>query len=269
VIPVTTRLLSELEAYYDAVPRTACRVEQLGPFTLFVNRGPGWPYYARPTLGTTQFAAADVHRVRARQRELGIPEAFEWVAETTPALAAAAEAAGLAVTPHPLMVLGAADRSTQAPAEPVDVRLVDVHDDLAVLNAIGHVAFGAPGSAVGPAGLEAAMAQVKRDPAALAAQQERLQAGRTIMAAAWVEGQPVGIGSHQPIKSVTEIVGVGVLPALRRRGIASALTSRLVDDALERGVRTVFLSAFHPSIYERLGFRRIGSALIAEPSAIS
>ncbi len=61
----------------------------------------------------------------------------------------------------------------------------------------------------------------------------------------------------------------GYYPALLEPGIASALTSRLVDDALERGVRTVFLSAFHPSIYERLGFRRIGSALIAEPSAIS
>src|SRR5262245_65808995 len=71
--PLTTRLLSELEAYYDAVPRAACRVEQIGPFTLFVNRGPGWPYYARPALGTTQFSAADVHRVRARQRALGIP----------------------------------------------------------------------------------------------------------------------------------------------------------------------------------------------------
>ena len=67
---------------------------------------------------------------------------------------------------------------------------------------------------------------------------------------------------------MTEIVGVGV-PVFRRRGIATTLTSRLVDDALERGVRTVFLTAFHPSIYERLGFRRIGSALIAEPSAIS
>ena len=265
----TTRLLSELEAYYDAVPRAACRVEQLGPFTLFINRGPGWPYYARPTLGSTQFAAEDVHRVRARQRELGIPEAFEWVAETTPALAAAAQAAGLAATPHPLMVLDAARRSPQVPAEAVDVRLVDGHDDLAMLNAIGHVAFGAPGSAVGPAGPQAAVAHVKRDPAVLAAQQERLQAGQTIMVAAWVAGQPVGIGSHQPVKSVTEIVGVGVLPAFRRRGIATALTTRLVDDAMERGVRTVFLTAFHPRIYERVGFRRIGSALIAEPSAIS
>jgi ribosomal protein S18 acetylase RimI-like enzyme len=264
---VTARILSEIEAYYDAVPRAACRVEQLGPFTLFVNRGPGWPYYARPALGASEFDAADVHRVRTRQRELGIPEAFEWVAETTPGLAAAAQEAGLAVTRYPLMVLGPAGRAVYADAEPADVRVVDVKDDLAVLNAIGHVAFGAPGAAVGPEGLEAAMAQVKRDPAALAAQQARLRAGQTIMVAAWVEGQPVGIASHQPVQSVTEIVGVGVLPAFRRRGIASLLTRRLVEDALERGIRTVFLSAFHRGVYERLGFRRIGDAVIAAPPA--
>jgi predicted GNAT family acetyltransferase len=242
-------------------------VEQIGPFTLFVNRGPGWPYYARPALDTTQFTAADVRRVRARQRELDIPEAFEWVDETTPALAAAAEQAGLAVARHPLMVLTPDDRSTPTLDEPVDVRLVDDNDDLAVLNAVGHVAFGAPGSAAGPAGLEAALAKVNRDPAALAAQQARLQAGQTVMVAAWVAGQPVGIGSHQPVQLVTEIVGVGVLPAFRRRGIASALTSRLVEDATERGARTIFLSAFHASIYGRLGFRTIGTAVIAEPAA--
>ncbi|MDH6132470.1 hypothetical protein P3T37_001855 [Kitasatospora sp. MAA4] len=38
--------------------------------------------------------AADVAAVRARQRELRIPEAFEWVAETTPALRAAVGAVG-------------------------------------------------------------------------------------------------------------------------------------------------------------------------------
>jgi ribosomal protein S18 acetylase RimI-like enzyme len=261
-------MLTELEAYYDAVPRTACRVEQIGPFSLFINRGPGWPYYARPSLDSTRFAAADVQRVRQRQRELDVPEAFEWVAETTPALAAAAEAAGLTVTQHPLMVLDEKRRPAPPAPEGVTVRLVASGDDLAVLNAINRVAFGAPGSAPGKAGLEDALKVVKRDPAALAAQQARLQSGRTVTTVALVEGQPVGIGSHQPLGPVSEIVGVGVLPAFRRHGIAAALTSCLVSDALQRGVRTVFLSAGDDTIsqiYERVGFRQIGSALIAEP----
>ncbi len=42
--------LAAIEAYYDAVPRSAARTEECGPFTLFVGTGP-WPYYARPRLG--------------------------------------------------------------------------------------------------------------------------------------------------------------------------------------------------------------------------
>jgi hypothetical protein len=37
----------------------------------------------------------DVEAVRARQRELGVPEAFEWVHETTPALLALMREAGM------------------------------------------------------------------------------------------------------------------------------------------------------------------------------
>ena len=49
--------LAELERYYDAVPRSAARVEEIGPFTLFVGTG-AWPYYARPRLDA--FTVADI-----------------------------------------------------------------------------------------------------------------------------------------------------------------------------------------------------------------
>ena len=55
---------------YDAVPRSAARVEEVGPFSLFVGTGP-WPYYARPRLGLSHaFTADDVRAVRDRQRAL-------------------------------------------------------------------------------------------------------------------------------------------------------------------------------------------------------
>src|SRR3954451_20584082 len=79
-------LLPEVETYYDAVPRSAARVEAVGPFTLFVGTG-AWPYYARPRLGEAhEVTAADVEPVRVRQRHLGLPEGFEWVHETPPSL---------------------------------------------------------------------------------------------------------------------------------------------------------------------------------------
>jgi hypothetical protein len=43
----------------------------------------------RPRLGLEHDVGADdVAAVRARQRELGVREAFEWIHETTPSLAA-------------------------------------------------------------------------------------------------------------------------------------------------------------------------------------
>ncbi|GCD39668.1 hypothetical protein OEIGOIKO_07524 [Streptomyces chrestomyceticus JCM 4735] len=101
------QLLGRIEEYYDAVPRSAARAEDFGTLTLFVRDGRGWPYYARPALGRTGDAVttAEVERVRDRQRELGVPENFEWVAENSPHLRAAVEESGLVVHEHPLLAL--------------------------------------------------------------------------------------------------------------------------------------------------------------------
>src|SRR3954468_1959587 len=98
--------LSLIERYYDAVPRSAARTEEHGPFTLFVGTGP-WPYYARPRLGGDgPFTAGDVAAVRERQRALGHPQAFEWLHEVTPDLLEVVRGAGMEVLEAPLMLLG-------------------------------------------------------------------------------------------------------------------------------------------------------------------
>jgi predicted GNAT family acetyltransferase len=51
--------------------------------------------------------------------------------------------------------------------------------------------------------------------------------------------------------------------------LGAAVTALLAADARERGVQTVFLSASDDAvarIYARIGFRRIGTAMIAEPA---
>ena len=53
----------------------------------------------------------------------------------------------------------------------------------------------------------------------------------------------VAAGAHQPVGGVSEIVGVATLPVVRRQGLGGAVTGTLVEDALARGVETVFLSA--------------------------
>jgi GNAT superfamily N-acetyltransferase len=249
------------------VPRHGARsVEQLGPFTLFNRR---WrPSYARPTLGHSTFTAEDVARVAERQRALGLPEAFEWVKETTPGVAAVLDAAGFAVSEHPLMLLV---DPRGVPARDVAIRLTTEDDDPCVIGSVAEVAFGSPGTARGPDGVEEMLLRAAAkppDPAADAYEREQWRTARSVWAVALDAGQPVAAGGHQPLDRVTEIVGVGVLPAFRRRGIGAALTAFLVHDALARGVQTVFLSAGDETIgrvYERAGFRRVATACTAEP----
>lgn len=263
------KTLSELERYYDTVPREGgARAEDFGPLTLFVQEGAGWPYYARPAPAGPAATADDVRRVAARQRELGVPEAFEWVAETTPSLRAAVEGAGLHVHAHPLMVLD--PDAVRPPAHP-EVRLVGADDPLlAAAVAVPSLAFAAPGTAVGgagPAELAAALAGPDAE-AGRARVADRIASGRSAMAAAVRDGVVLCSGLYNPVGDVAEVVGVGTLPSARRQGLALGVTSALVAAARERGARTVFLSAGDEDvarIYGRIGFRRVATALIAEP----
>lgn len=263
-------LLDRIETYYDAVPRADSRPEKLGPLTLFVADRPGYRWYARPSLGADGIAAEDVAAVRRRQRALDQPESFEWVAEVTPSLAGAARDAGLAVSALPLMVLDpAAMRRPPAPTG-VELRLVAPGDDLARIDAVARIGFAVAGTAVAEIGVTALAGRAaEASPALIARQRERLAAGRTVTAVALVDGDPVSVGSHQPVGAVSEIVGVATLPAMRRRGIGAAVTGLLAADAVGRGVETLFLSAGSDDVarvYERIGFRRVGTACIAEPA---
>lgn len=67
------------------MPRSSARVEEHGSLVLFLQSHDGdHPFYARPAYparGTP--TVEDVVAVRARQRELGVPESFEWVHDVT------------------------------------------------------------------------------------------------------------------------------------------------------------------------------------------
>ncbi|KDN87939.1 GNAT family N-acetyltransferase [Kitasatospora cheerisanensis] len=269
-------VLARLEEFYDAVPRFSATAEDYGPLTLFVRTGPGWHYYGRPTLGGDgQFTAADVDRVRARQRKLGAPETFEWVHETTPGLRAAIEASGLEVHEHPLLVLELDGPSAAAPAaeDGPEVRVLTTDDPLlpsAV--AVPHLAFAEPGTLVGAAGPEQ-LADATRTAIAdgqVTRMIGRMEAGRTVVAATvGPDGLASASGCHQPVGGVSEIVAVATLPSLRRQGLARRVTAHLVEHARATGIRTVFLSASDDAvarIYESIGFRRAATALIAEPA---
>lgn len=267
-------LFDRLERFYDAVPRDGAHTEDIGGLVLFVRDGAGWPFYARPRLGAAEPpSAADITAARARQRELGAPEAFEWVHETTPDLLAVARSAGLSVLEAPLLVL---DKDALVTPPDVPVRLINpaaptFAADIALRRAVGVVGFGTAGTDTGPAGPEdrdAAVFEVAAEE--LDSERRATEAGRR--ASALATDPDLGVvasGILQRVDDVAEIAGVATLPVARRRGFGAAVTAALARHALDSGVDLVFLSAGSDDIarvYTRVGFRRIGTACIGSPA---
>jgi ribosomal protein S18 acetylase RimI-like enzyme len=280
-----TDVFVRLERFYDALPRPYARAEEFGGLVLFVREGEGWPYYARPRIGAGTPSAADVTAARQRQRELGLPEAFEWVHETTPDLLAVARSAGLDVLLAPLLTLDPAALVPDLPVQGGTIRFLDPAGptfaaDLAASRAVAQLAFGAPattGSSLegalltvpaGPAERDAATPELSA--ALVASQQERSASGDYHTA---VVDSPDGIlatGAVMRSGEVAEIAGVATLPSARRRGYASQLTAALARRSLADGAALVFLSAGDDDVarlYTKVGFRRIGTACIGEPAA--
>ena len=120
---------------------------------------------------------------------------------------------------------------------------------------------GAREAAPGPRERDEAVARL--GPELVAHLRARARAGLTVTAVAEsrTEGA-LAAGSYQPVGAVAEIVGVGTLPAARRRGLAGAVTAALAGHARQCGVRALVLSAENDDvgrIYRRAGFRRIGT----------
>jgi ribosomal protein S18 acetylase RimI-like enzyme len=246
-----------LEDFYDSVPRPGSRVEDHGELVLFVQAGDGYPYYARPRHPGGRPTVSDVVKMRERQRELGVPEALEWVHETTPDLHDHAVAAGMEVLRAPLLVLD----PEKLPEPHPHVRVLGTRP--VEVSVVAQLAFSSPGTSLGEAGA------AERD----AALREAIpMSTRHRHAVADLPGKGVlAVGTAQRAGDVVEIAGIGTLPAARRRGLGGAVTAELARDALERGAKLVFLSAGSPVIarvYERVGFRQVGTACIASPPVV-
>jgi GNAT superfamily N-acetyltransferase len=278
-----TDVFVRLERFYDALPRPYARVEEIGGLVLFVREGEGWPYYARPRVGAPTPSAADITAVRRRQRDLGVPEAFEWVHETTPDLLAVARSAGLEVVLAPLMVLETAALVPDLPLPGAGIRFLDpaaetFAGDFAAVRAVGRLGFAAPAGASLPVGaLDTEPAGPRDRDAAPAPAPDEVETQRQrhlsgLFAAAVAESPEDGIlsaGFVQRVGDVAEVVGVATLPVARGRGYASQLTAALARHALQNGANLVFLSAGDDDVarlYSKVGFRRVGTACIAEPA---
>lgn len=249
----TTRpgLLECIEDYFAAAPRAGARLEPTGALDVPIG-GPGWPQPARPRPGAGPVSLADVRAAMALQEGAGLPVALEWICDGNPELAGAAVEAGLAVDELPLLV--AAD-----PVEvvlPAGFRLYVVGADDPELPRYISVSDVAAGESSPAAARTAAL-------------RDRIASGRTVMMVVLQGGEPVAVGSHQPVTveggEVSELTGMATLPRLRGHGLGAALASALVAHARETA-EVVFLSAGDDDVahvYERVGFARLATTALA------
>ena len=248
--------LTVIERYYDTVPRVAATTEEIGPFTLFVATPEvSWQFYARPRLGLTEdITVDDVRRVLARQDELGVPRAIEWVQETTPSLLEAVRDAlpEADVEVVPLMV----SRRDEPDLREVPGRrevLTSASADLPAVVGVVDAGFGS---------------RDEFEPGTVDARPRLLDEGTLVMVAAYDgSGRLVGGGSAAPRGDVAELMGIATLPSARGQGHGTAVTTAIRSELRDRGVATVFLTAASDdatSIYRAVGFERLATGCILE-----
>lgn len=90
-----------------------------------------------------------------------------------------------------------------------------------------------------------------------------LEAGKALAAGLALEGELVSGASIVLGGNVGELAGVWTLPERQGRGLAYELCARLLDDFFAAGHELAWLSAAEGAqgLYERLGFRRLGTQL--------
>ena len=240
-------MLTLIKDYLDAAPAQACEVEQVGPYRLYFRRDSDMPElsYARPVRGEREGTLEEIAAVRAAFVARGRRPRWEYLEELNPQLAERLVTAGFpAPVPRPLQVVTLESFRPEASAL-AEVRPITLAETQPVDAVLTEAYGGNPAEATG---------EMLRG---------MLERGACVIAA-FVDGTPVAAGGHSLVGQTTEVAGIGTSTAWRCKGLAGAVTSALVADALSRGCTCVFLSAADESVarvYRRLGFTRVGTAL--------
>jgi ribosomal protein S18 acetylase RimI-like enzyme len=118
-------------------------------------------------------------------------------------------------------------------------------EDAATIDRIGDLAFEGDGV----------------DPLREQAIRDSLLGSRSKAALGFVGGRPVGSGRIVGKMPVREIVSIGTIPTYRKLGVATAVTSALLDDFFLTGGEIAWLTASEhaDTLYRRLGFSPVAT----------
>ncbi|TAG16061.1 MAG: GNAT family N-acetyltransferase [Oscillatoriales cyanobacterium] len=241
---------SRIQAYLRFAASQQRDTEHIGPFLATFSPHTTNPYlnYAIPEDGATP-SLADVNALIAAYSDRDRQPRLEYVTKLAPAVEEALISAGFTVEGRlPLMICTPGSEKL-LPIPPEIELILPVSDD----ELLGTVA--AQNEAYGEAA---------PSPEDVDSLRKTLAAGGiAVLARVAATGEPAGAGICTPPQNqTTEIAGIGVPAAFRRRGIAGALTARLLREAFDAGVTVAFLMTLHEQefrVYTRAGFSAIGS----------
>lgn len=245
--------MSALQSHMRHAAADGRMTEQVGPFLATFSRDSDSPFlnYAIPDDGA-QPSQSDVDALTTAYARRELLPRVEFMAETAPEAEQALLAAGWSVERRIPVMLCPPEAAVAIPA-PAGVELVVPGTDEEILAMITaqYVAFGEPP--------EVPDTEVEKT-------RERLRAGGfAVLARDTATGAAAGGGVAEAIAGVTtEVAGIGVLEAYRRRGVGVAVTAFLTAAVHAAGARTVFLTPAgvpEQRMYARVGYAPAGDML--------
>jgi len=229
-----------------------------GPFRAFFAPYTDNPElsYAMPVapMAATREFEVSIENLRALFAERGRTLRFEFVEELWPNLAIDLERMGLHLQARePLMACSANEfRPSRVPDVGVRPLLAEDADD--ELDAFLKIRDALPADGAR-----------RTSATTIARLRETLSQSNDRFALATIAGQPAGTGRCIfQAAGLGEITAIVTTPAMRRRGVAAAVVSFLLNELFENGGDIAWLNAANEqarSVYARLGFRSIGSLL--------
>jgi ribosomal protein S18 acetylase RimI-like enzyme len=225
---------------------------EVGPFVIgwdpttdsrFIN-------YATPQLDA-DITTADVTALVAAFRDIGRVPRLEYVTSSAPSLERHLLEAGFTVEArHDYLVCSPESLTVPALPEAFELAEPATDDDIAGVVAAQNEAFGAE-----PTATPADIARVRRTQGN----------GGVVMLVRSLDGAYVGGGQAAPPGAgVSEVAGIAVREAFRRRGIAGALTAAITARMFAAGVHGTWLEASGEDswrVYERVGYAPTGKRL--------
>ena len=242
---------SRIQSYLRVVAPTGRDELQVGPFQATFHPKSTNPYlnYAIPR-DAAEPTQQEVVALISAYRQRGRRARLEYVGDLAPRVEQALLARGFQIEGRlPLMAFGGSDIAKVQPPEGIDLVIPTTDEDLYAMATVQAEAYG----------------EEVPDLGIVADRRTALDHGSLAMVARNLDTKIVAAGSSSPIRDgLSEIAGIGVIPAQRRRGIATALAQRLAIELMTRGADLPWLMAAGDSeqhAYERAGFVVIGEIL--------